>query len=240
MKYENGNFITNDVSANDPLCIKTIQELKQRVETYGFLPLFKNPIPGFSVEEMTIASDWWSGDAARDPWVFREQIATEQQIAYAKVFQKKAGFISKDWYPLFANYRRDGYDFDTRYECGLASPMDKSIYDLIEKNGRMSSFELKSHLCPKSRKGTGFDTSLTRLQMQTYLTVVGFVRKRDKKGQEYGWPAAVYERPEVIFGEDYVRSRYSQEPEECKQKLMKRLEELQPEIPQKQIERLIR
>ena len=46
----------------------------------GFLPLFKNEIPGFSVEERTVAKYWWSGNVERDPWEWREIIATEQQL----------------------------------------------------------------------------------------------------------------------------------------------------------------
>lgn len=220
--------------------ITTVAELEDCVEAFGFLPLFRNSVPGFSVEERTEPSDWWTGDESRDPWVFREIAAENKKVSYGKVFQKKAGFISKPYYPIFANYRRDGYDFDTRYECGLASQMDKTIYDLVETNGPMSSFELKRYICPKTRKGTGFDTSLTRLQMQTYLTVVGFVRKRDKKGKEYGWPAAVYERPEAVFGYEFVRSVYNEEPSDSKSKLLACLAQHYSTASTKQIERLLR
>lgn len=37
----------------------------------GFLPLFKNGIPGFSLEERTVPDYWWSGDEERDPWEWR-------------------------------------------------------------------------------------------------------------------------------------------------------------------------
>ncbi len=30
-------------------------------------------------------------------------------------------YVSAKWFPDFANYRRDGYDFDARFEDGLAS-----------------------------------------------------------------------------------------------------------------------
>lgn len=48
-------------------------------------------------------------------------------MAYGKFFDKKAGFISVEWVPVFANYRRDGYDFDALYEDGKAPLKHKKI-----------------------------------------------------------------------------------------------------------------
>ena len=50
-------------------------------------------------------------------------------MAYGKFFDKKAGFISREWLPYFANYRRSGYDFDARWEDGLANIREKNIMD---------------------------------------------------------------------------------------------------------------
>ena len=40
---------------------------------------------------------------------------------------KKAGFISQKWLPVFANYRRDGYDFDALFEDEKAPIKHKNI-----------------------------------------------------------------------------------------------------------------
>ena len=48
-----------------------------------------------------------------------------------KFFAGKAGFISLRWLPFFANYRREGYDFDSRWEDGKASRREKNIMDLL-------------------------------------------------------------------------------------------------------------
>ena len=45
--------------------------------------------------------------------MWRAIIARQHDIVYGKFFDKKAGFISKKWLPVFANYRRDGYDYVT-------------------------------------------------------------------------------------------------------------------------------
>ena len=114
---------------DDPLRIRSWQELVNWVKEVGFLPLFKNSIPGFSAEEHVHTWSWWTGDPDQDPWEWREIIVRSHQVAYGKFFDKKAGFISLAWLPHFANYRRDGYNFDEGWEDGLASRREKMIMD---------------------------------------------------------------------------------------------------------------
>ena len=56
-------------------------------------------------------------------------MARSGRVAYGKFFGKKAGFISKTWFPHFANWRRDGYDFDSRWDEELATMRQKRIMD---------------------------------------------------------------------------------------------------------------
>ena len=114
MAMENGEWIMRGLDWDDPGRIKSWQELAAWVDEVGFLPLFKNEAPGFSVEEHTASLGWWTGDERHDPWEWRRLIARSGQAAYGKFFDQKAGFISKAWFPHFANWRRDGYDFDSR------------------------------------------------------------------------------------------------------------------------------
>ena len=55
------------VSWDDPEFIHTVDEAIEYINKVGFLPLFKNDIPGFSLEERTVPELWWSEDPARDP-----------------------------------------------------------------------------------------------------------------------------------------------------------------------------
>lgn len=105
MGNESGTWIMYGVSREDPECIHTVDEAVEYINKVGFLPLFKNEIPGFSLEERTAPEYWWSGDAKSDPWEWREIIARSGKVAYGKFFDKKAGFISKQWFPYFANRR---------------------------------------------------------------------------------------------------------------------------------------
>ena len=119
MGNEHGEWIMYGVAENDPRRIHTPEELINYVNQIGFLPLFRNALPGFSVEERTVARYWWTDDAENDPWYWRKLLAESGRVAYGKFFDKKAGFISLDWLPYFINARRDGYDFDARWEDGV-------------------------------------------------------------------------------------------------------------------------
>ena len=78
------------VSREDPECIHTVDEAVEYINKVGFLPLFKNEIPGFSLEERTAPEYWWSGDPKSDPWEWREIIARSGKVAYGKFFDKKS------------------------------------------------------------------------------------------------------------------------------------------------------
>ena len=87
--------------------ISSEKDLAAMVETYGFLPLLKNSIPGFSVEEHT-PPELWFADGVDGPWEWKGPVIAETGCAYGKFFSGKAGFISREWFLDFANYRRDG------------------------------------------------------------------------------------------------------------------------------------
>jgi hypothetical protein len=205
------------------------EQLCRLIEDVGFMPLFSGVIPGFSVQELSQNCAWWSGNTETDPWEWRKTICAEGKIAYGKIFSKKAGYISRRWYPLFASNRRRGYDFDTLYEVGLASRRSKLIYDQLLNGNMVPSYELR-RLAQFGKEGEkGFEGVLTTLQMQTYITIRGFERKLSKTGEEYGWPASIYSTSEDLFGE-YVRSAYEVEPDEAKEQIMSHLLEILPSV----------
>ena len=67
MGNEAGEWIIHGVTWDDPKCIHDVDEAAEYINRVGFLPLFKNEIPGFSLEERTVAEYWWSDDPVRDP-----------------------------------------------------------------------------------------------------------------------------------------------------------------------------
>ncbi|MBR5267864.1 MAG: hypothetical protein IKU20_06710 [Lachnospiraceae bacterium] len=240
MGAENGEWIMHGLEWDDPLRIRSAQELINYVNEVGFLPLFKNEIDGFSVEEHTWPQGWWSGDPEQDPWEWREEIARSGKVAYGKFFDKKAGFISLEWLPHFANYRRDGYDFDARYEDGLASFRSKRIMDQFLEHEELYSNELKE-LAGFGKGGEkNFPGIVTDLQMQTYLTVKDFRQRKNKKGQQYGWSIAIYAMPEQIWGYELVTMAYKEKPEGSKERIKSRVKEVFPWADDRQINKIIK
>ena len=239
---EEERWVMQGLDADDPDCIKSVEELESYIEETGFLPLFRNEIPGFSVEEHVAAESWWTGDIESDPWEWRKIIAGNGKIAYGKFFDRKAGFISREWLPAFANYRRDGYDFDARWDDELAGIRSKKIMDLFaEENAdrEMYSFEIKKQAGFGGSGEKNFEGEITRLQMQTYLCVRDFRRRKNKDGDEYGWGIAVYCLPEHIWGYDFVTGQYSEDLKDSALKILRRVNELYPDAPERALVKVL-
>ncbi len=242
MGNENGTWIMYGVDWDDPECLHTVDEATEYIEKVGFLPLFRNEIPGFSLEERTAADFWWSGDVERDPWEWREIIARRGKVAYGKFFDKKAGFISKEWMPYFVNYRRDGYDFDALWDDGKASAKQKKVMDLYAEE-RIDRIYFSNELKDKAGFGKGgekgFDGVATGLQMQLYLCVRDFLRRTNKKGEEYGWPVALYGTLESLWGYDHITSAYKESPDESAKRIARHISDVYPIATERQIKKVI-
>lgn len=242
MGNESGTWVMYGVDWDDPECIHTVSDAIEYINEVGFLPLFKNEIPGFSLEERTVPEYWWSENPEIDPWEWRAIIARSGEIAYGKFFNNKAGFISRKWLPYFVNYRRDGYDFDALWDDEKASRRQKKIMDLFTENNADAeyySYEVKQKAGFGKEGEKGFEGTVSDLQMLMYLCVRDFRQKKNKKGQEYGWAIAVYSTPEHIFGYDFVTSAYSENPVESGKRIAKHIMEAYPIANATQIKKLI-
>ena len=249
MEVINGEWIMRGLSLRDPKRVKTYKELVERIKEAGFLPLFSNEVDGFSVEEQVAVSYWWSGDREHDPWEWREIIASEREVAYGKFFGGKAGFISLEWLPVFANYRRLGYDFDSRWEDGLATRREKLVMDkLIDRDEsgepvwsekQILTTDLK-RLCGFGKGGEkNFPGIITGLMMQTYLTIVGFRRRVNKRGEEYGMAVSIMQPPEAVWGYDLISSCYGEEPRDSWRRIADHVKALYPGSDEESIIKLI-
>lgn len=218
--------------------IRTKEDLCQAVEDCGFLPLFKNIIPGFSVEEHVSSRVWFSGEEG--VWEWKGPVIREIKCAYGKFFKKKAVFISRKWFPDFANYRRDGYDFDALFDDELTSYEDKRLFDLVEASAPVLSKELKRAGDYRKDGHKGFDTIITRLQEQCYVLISDFIYMQDRKGNTYGWGVAEYSTPEKWFGPRFRNSVYKRTPEESYERVRKHLRKLLPEATDEQIRKVLK
>ena len=239
MGNENGTWIMYGVDWNDPECLHTVRDAINYINETGFLPLFKNDIPGFSLEERTVPDYWWCGDPDVDPWEWRELIARSTEVAYGKFFDKKAGFISKEWLPYFANHRRDGYDFDALWDDEKASRRQKKIMDVLELEQEIYSNELKARAGFGKGGEKGFDGTITDLQMKTYLCVRDFRQRRNKKGELYGWPIAIYTKPETLWGYDHVTSAYRESSADSGARIAEHMKDIYPIATSAQIKKVL-
>lgn len=249
MANESGEWIMRGMDWNDPYRIRTWKELVKWIKEVGFLPLFANEVEGFSVEEHVSSNFWWTGDKDQDPWEWREIIAAGHEVAYGKFFGRKAGFISLEWLPYFVNSRRSGYDFDARWEDGRASRREKKIMDFFigEDEDGDSIFKEIQILSTELKKQAGFGKDgeknyqgiITQLQMETYLVISDFRRRKNKRGEEYGMAVSVLLPPESIWGYDIVTAAYSESPKKSWERQINRVKELYPDADDQKIIHLL-
>ena len=249
MSIENGEWIMLGLDWDNPYRIRTWQELINWINEVGFLPLFGNEVEGFSAEEHTSPDYWWSGNRQEDPWEWREIIAASGQVAYGKFFGNKAGFISLEWLPYFVNFRRNGYDFDARYQDGLASRREKKIMDFfigededgdaVYKDERILSTDLKKAAGFGKGGEKNYQGVITGLQMQMYLVISDFVRRKNKYGEEYGMAVSILLPPESIWGYEAVTAAYSEKPRESWNRIFQHVKKMYPAADENDIIRLI-
>lgn len=227
---------------SDDFTIGAMEELADVINELGFVPFFKNEIEGFSIEEHIAPGCWYyeNADDFWSAWEWKGPVIRQTKCAYGKFLKNKAMYISPRWFPDFANYRRDGYDFDARYEDGLASFRDKELYELLDAHAPVMSKELKrtGNYGKNGRKG--FDTMITRLQKQCYVLISDFRYAADKFGNEYGWGIAEYSTPEKFLGRKFTDKVYKRTPEESYDRVVKQFKKILPDAGQREIERILK
>lgn len=243
MEVIDGNWTLFGLDSKNPECFIEVEQAEKYIDEIGFLPLFKNEIEGFSLEEHTDPAFWWSGDKEKDPWEWRAIIARKHNVIYGKYFNKKAGFVSKEFIPDFVNYRRDGYDFDALYDDGKAPLKHKKImlnFMDEKEDSRIMSNVLKEQSGFGKDGEKGYDGAITNLMMQGYLCNSDFRKRVGKNGEPFGWDVAEYSTPECLFGYNYVTSKYKDAPKESFERLADRIRKFYPDATDKAIRKVIK
>ena len=215
--------------------ITSAGELAAAVLEMGMLPIFKNPVEGFSVQERTPKEYWFT--ELPGPWEWRMELAESGRFVYAKLFDGRAALMLPELYTHLANWRRRGYDFDSLYEEGLAPLRLKNVMDVLTRaEGGMLSHDLKA-ACGLDK---GFDAAVTKLQMMTYISVKRFEYRVDKYGRRFGWGVARYDISERIYGENTLTGAYALPPEESFGLLLEKMKALCPDAGEKKLIKLLR
>ena len=87
--------------------------MMELIQKIGFLPLLDSGIEGFSAEDI-VAEDCGyvrltEGGWDWPLWKWKGEIVQEMPCMYGKFFNKKAGFISQEWWPDFCNNHEYGW-----------------------------------------------------------------------------------------------------------------------------------
>jgi len=183
---------------------------------------------------------WHTDDPDTDPWEWRMRVLNEcDDIAYAKVFLRKAGYITREWYAYFIAARRGTQPFEDAYQSGTASRGEKRIYDTITDYGKLPVHEIK-RLGRFSREDSArFERALTDLQMKLYITMCGGERKVSKKGEAYGWFSTVFCKTEDFWPPDVFNKAATLTRAEATEVLSARILALHPEADKRKILKVV-
>jgi hypothetical protein len=183
---------------------------------------------------------WYTGDPVTDPNEWLGSILNERDdIAYGKLFFKKSGYITKEWYPYFLAARRDGRDFEDAHADGKISHFAKRIYDVVSDHETIPVEEIKRLGGFLRENKSGFDRALTELQMKMFICPCARRYKISQKGEEYGMASTVFCTTEHLFGQSVFDQADKIAKAAAAQKIREQILKLNPTAQDKKIEKFI-
>ena len=211
--------------------------LIELIHEIGFLPLLDSGIRGYSAEEMVTEECRYvvfpDGGWDWPLWKWKGPVVTEGDCVYGKFFAGKAGFISREWWPDFFNYRRSSRPAPEE------GSIEETILLTLEENESLITRDLRA-ACgfdgPKMR--SKFDGYITRLQMATRIVTEDFVYPRDKHNHEYGWGWSLLTTPERLLGKESCLC--DRTPNESYERIKHQLHTICPQATEAKIEKLLR
>ena len=211
--------------------------LMELIQQIGLLPLLDSGIVGYSAEEIvtddcryvTFPDGGWDWPL----WKWKGPIVSEGNCMYGKFFANKAGFISREWWPDFCNYRR------SQRPAPAEGSVEEAILHTLREHDSLIARDLRA-ACgltgPKMR--SRFDSYVTRLQMACRIVTEDFVYPKDKHGQRYGWGWSLLTTPEQLYGREVCRCPRT--PEESLERMLAHFRRFLPEANESQIMRLLK
>lgn len=183
---------------------------------------------------------WHTDDIDTDPWEFRMRVLEDREdIAYAKLFFNKSGYITKEWYPYFLRIRRPN-SFQDEYLAGNISAIAKQIYEVVETSKEVPLHIIKQECGVTKADKSKFDRAITELQMKMYITMCGRARKTTSDGKPYGWSSTMFCFPEHYFDSSVFEKANSLEYDTAFDKIKDQIIKLNPHARQKRIEKFIK
>jgi len=195
---------------------------------------------GWGAEEET-DFNWHTGDPDTDPWEWRIRVLSERNdISYSKVFLRRAGYITKEWFPYFLAARRGDRVLEDEYMDGVISSHAKRIYDAVSANGRLPVQDIKRIAGFTREDKSKFDNALTELQMKMYLTISNIFYNVSKSGEQYGFSSTAFSTVEEFWGEEVFNKAANISEAEAVGVLTERILQLNPKAKKDKIIRFIK
>lgn len=216
--------------------IHSAAQLTELINQYGFLPLLESGISGFSADAVVDDDCGYvifpEGGWDWPMWKWKGPIVSEGGCVYGKFFAGKAGFISREWWPDFCNYRRSVNPTPNE------GTIEDSILAILRESGSLITRDLRSACGFNGTKmRSRFDNYITRLQMATRIVTEDFVYPHDKHNREYGWGWSLLTTPERLYGRDACYC--ARTPEESFRRMLTHLHTLLPTATDRQLRKLL-
>lgn len=217
--------------------LHTCSELIDYINDIGFLPLLSMGVGEWSAEE-TVDEDCQyvrlpDGGWEWPLWSWKGAILQESGCAYGKFFDRKAAFISREWWPDFCNYRRSVFPYPEE------GSIEETVLSVLKSHGSLITRELRA-ACgftgPNMR--SKFDAYVARLEMGCYIVTEDFIYPRDRHGKEYGWGWSLLTTPELLFGKEACRP--DRTPDESYECLLSQFRKILPGEPEQLYARLLK
>jgi len=217
--------------------IHSCPELVEYVNRIGFLPLLSMGVQGWSAEDavdedcryIVLPDGGWEWQL----WKWKGSVLIESGCGYGKFFFGKAGFVSREWWADFCNYRRSCY---SEPEEGS---IEEAILTTLRENGSMITRELRA-ACgftgPKMR--SKFDGYVSRLEKACRIVTEDFVYPRDRHGREYGWGWSLLTTPESLLGMEACHIDRSSE--ESRERMVAHFHKILPQVSDKFIDDVLK
>lgn len=202
---------------------------------YAVVPFGWNEMPPYETKVR-----WHTGDPETDPWEWRMRILDEKDdVAYAKMYFNKSGYITREWYPYFLAARREGAILEEEYRDGKISQMAKRIYDLFDEEQSLPIHIVKQRLGITKEEKSRFERAMVELQMKLYITMCGRQQKRTLTGEEYGWASTVFCTTERFWGTAVFDKAADIGRKEAVEKITEQVYRLNPQAEAKTISKFI-
>ena len=138
--------------------IDSAQSMISAIRQLGIVPLFHNPVKGWSIEELTKPGYWFADnndEIELGPWDWKIDAVREGDILYGKFISNKAAFATASWYSHLMNWRRSlprmrmalGESFDATNQMDLlAKYLSPTLLSEIRNSHSIESSRVKTIL----------------------------------------------------------------------------------------------